>query len=385
MRGSSILCAAAQICFLAGVMQAQSASTSLRVAAVSAAAHQPQATNQAVIFYEDFDQLPDWRERYLEFVNEKDSFAWAAETGLNGGGMRCRFDKGQVSAGSLKVVFGKNPLGKGVRREETFSEIYWRFYVKHESGWKGNPAKLSRATCLAGRDWSQGFIAHVWGGKGDVLCIDPATGIREGRKMTTKYNDFPSLEWLGVRTGITPIFSPAEVGRWVCVEAHVKLNSPGQADGVFELWIDGKLEASRTDLNWHGSWQEFGINAVFLENYWNEGSGRRQSRWFDDLVISTAPVGPITASQPPTISPTELAQKTAWEVEVATDPEGQDIVWKSRPAEVGTASMALDAAHGVFAGSCAGKSALKQGILHWLRIRAVGDSAWSPWHMPFRN
>ena len=40
------------------------------------------------------------------------------------------------------------------------------------------------------------------------------------------------------------------------------------------------------ELDWHGTWDEFGINAVFLENYWNEGSVKRQARWFDDFVIS---------------------------------------------------------------------------------------------------
>ena len=46
----------------------------------------------------------------------------------------------------------KNPFGKGIRSQETFREIYWRVYVKHETGWEGNPAKLGRATCLAGSD-----------------------------------------------------------------------------------------------------------------------------------------------------------------------------------------------------------------------------------------
>jgi hypothetical protein len=35
----------------------------------------------------------------------------------------------------------------------------------------------------------------------------------------------------------------------------------------------------------------YAINAVFFENYWNDGSPREQERYFDDIVISTAPVG----------------------------------------------------------------------------------------------
>ena len=29
-----------------------------------------------------------------------------------------------------------------------------------------------------------------------VLCIDPATGIRDSSKATTRYNDFSNLKWL---------------------------------------------------------------------------------------------------------------------------------------------------------------------------------------------
>ena len=54
--------------------------------------------------------------------------------------MRCRFAPGQVGAGSLKVLFGRNPFGRGLQRDETFREIWWRVYVKHEAGWQGNPA-----------------------------------------------------------------------------------------------------------------------------------------------------------------------------------------------------------------------------------------------------
>jgi hypothetical protein len=32
---------------------------------------------------------------------------------------------------------------------------------------------------------------------------------------------------------------------------------------------------------------EFGINTIFLENYWNEGAARPQERYFDNFVVST--------------------------------------------------------------------------------------------------
>ncbi|HEX5436668.1 MAG TPA: hypothetical protein VFW98_05895, partial [Gemmatimonadaceae bacterium] len=66
---------------------------------------------------------------------------------------------------------------------------------------------------------------------------------------------------------------------------------PGQSNGSFELWIDGALEAQETTLNWLGSYSDYGINAVFFENYWNKGSPVAQDRYFDDLVVSTKRIG----------------------------------------------------------------------------------------------
>ena len=110
-------------------------------------------------------------------------------------------------------------------------------------------------------------------------------------KVTTRYNDFAHMKWLGIGHGKTPLFSPDYSGRWMCIESHVKLNTPGKADGEFDLWIDGKPEASRRDLNWHGRWTEYALNAVYLENYWTSGALKTESRWFDDFVVSTQPIG----------------------------------------------------------------------------------------------
>ncbi|HMG13910.1 MAG TPA: T9SS type A sorting domain-containing protein, partial [Saprospiraceae bacterium] len=71
----------------------------------------------------------------------------------------------------------------------------------------------------------------------------------------------------------------------------VKLNTPGENDGIFEFWINDSLQASSTNLNWHSTWNNnpdnLHINAIFFENYWNSGSPVVQERYFDNLVIST--------------------------------------------------------------------------------------------------
>jgi hypothetical protein len=358
----------------------------LRVDFVKPAERQPAQSDPAVIFYDDFAAPPETgRSRYFEINSADGSFTWSPESGLSGGSMKCQFAKGQVTAGGLKVLFGRNPFHRGIRNDETFNEIHWRVYVKHETGWEGNPAKLARATCLASENWSQGFIAHVWGGKGPVLCIDPATGIRDNIKVSEHYNDFDHLKWFGSRNGQTPIFSAAESGRWVCVESHIKLNTPSQSNGWFELWVDGRLEASRTNLNWHGTWTNYAINAVFLENYWNDGSIKRQARWFDNFVVSTQGIGPILAASPPEITRTSADAATGWELEVASDLDGQDVVWRSKPTPAEAVTLIVDSTHGEFTGSDADKTALASGREYWTRIRRHGETGWSPWNAPFQQ
>ncbi len=354
----------------------------IRVDYVDPATIQSAGTAPGVIFSDSFDhRAPDGR--YLEYDDAHQSFVWASGEGLGGGGaMRCTFQKGQVSAGNLKLIFGRNPFHRGPNQQTTYRDIYWRIYAKHQSGWNGNPAKFVRATCLAGTDWSQGFIAHVWGGNGEGLCIDPATGIRENRKVTERYNDFDRLHWLGYRQGVTPIFSTAESGRWVCVECRVRLNTPGKSDGEFTLWVDGTQEASRTDLDWQGTWTDYAIDAVFIDNYWNAGSPVKQSRWFDNFVVADRPIGPIEASVRPTVVRTDVPLTGPWEVEVDTMSGAR--VWRSREAAARTRSLVVAAETGVFA---PGVTRLQAGADFQLRVRQQEGGVWSAWsapHAPFR-
>jgi hypothetical protein len=251
------------------------------------------------IFCDDFDI--DRFASYFEVDTDGSSMARVAGVGRNGSsGIRSRFTTGQVSAGSLKLAFGRTPdsyfrpVDAGT---QNYREIYWRVYVRNQAGWVGGGGdKLTRLTIFANNNWAQAMIAHVWSGSAasnrDYLLLDPASGTDvNGVLKTTTYNDFANLRWLSGGKTTTALFSSANVGQWYCVEAHVKLNTAGQSDGVFDLKINGQLEVNVTGMNWVGNYSTYGLNAILLESYWNAGSPANQERYFDDFVVSKQPIG----------------------------------------------------------------------------------------------
>lgn len=267
-----------------------------------------QAAHPEWIFCDDFeDNTPLVRQgRYFEYDNNGGDFTIVAGIGMdNSRGMRVLWQQGEVGAGGMKLGFGRNPNGymnKGIRQNEDFREVFYRMYLKMQPGWRGNPAKLSRATIITGDDWSQAMIAHLWGDAEDHLLVDPVRCVDDNDNVKcVGYNDFAHMGWLGYKSGITPIFGPGHDNRWYCVEAHVKLNDPGQSNGIQEFWIDGRLEASRKDLDFVRSYVAYGINAIFFENYWNSGSPTQQERYFDNIVVSTQRIGCLgtTSANPP--------------------------------------------------------------------------------------
>ena len=62
--------------------------------------------------------------------------------------------------------------------------------------------------------------------------------------------------WLG---GLSTVEWPT--GRWVSVEQEVRLNTPGKADGVVRVWIDGSLRVEDAALDLRGS-DQFALSGV---------------------------------------------------------------------------------------------------------------------------
>ncbi len=251
------------------------------------------------IWCDDFET--DHSAKYFEDVASNGAFVRQAGTGFNGStSMHVHWNAGQVDAGSLKLAFGKTPdpyfraVDAGTAN---YREIYWRFYFMNSSGWTPNGNdKMTRAVVFAGSNWQEAAVGHMWGGPDastqNFIILDPASGTDpSGNLVTTEYNDFNNLTWLGQSAGTTSLMDAAHSGVWNCVEVHMKLNDAGSSNGIFEYSVNGVSQARHTGMNWLGSYNAFGINAVFLENYINNGAPNAQDRYYDNFVVSTQPIG----------------------------------------------------------------------------------------------
>lgn len=85
-----------------------------------------------------------------------------------------------------------------------------------------------------------------------------------------------------------------EPERWYCIEQHVRLNSPGQHNGVLEVWVDGQLALSRSDIRLRDR-EGLRIQEVWM-NFFHGGTSaapQAMNAYVDNLVIAKKYIGPM--------------------------------------------------------------------------------------------
>ena len=326
------------------------------------------------LFCDDFET--NRLNQYFEHMNPG-QFYRTTDVGLRGSsGMKAEYreaDGEQYSTGALRLAFGRTPdsyMKSVAAQGEDLREVYYRFYVKHEADWIGGGGdKLTRIGAIQTEDWAEAMKATIWSGTGsgrNLLVGEPISGTdASGNLTSTHWNDFTNQRYLGPVASNTPMYDENHVGNWFAVETRVKLNDPGQSNGILQVWIDDQLQISRTDLNYIGSLAigpnaGYGLNWLMLENYWNAGTPQDQERYFDNLVVSRSKIGlatapdvsaltaNITSGQPGqevefTIGVPDLdAQYSAADVIVQYDPQRIEFATETEGSSVRLADSALE-------------------------------------------
>jgi hypothetical protein len=239
--------------------------------------------------------------QYVRYDSAKGRFTRVQVTADSNWVMEARFPARGKNVGFLWAAVGRTPLRPNGVDSLRLNEVFWRVYVWYDSSWSGGAGgRLVTTSLIARPSGSEAMAAMVRAAGRDTasmqrLAIDPATGTdRTGTVRTRHYDDFTNLVYLGVARGTAPVTTPSRLAHWQCIEGHVRLNSPGTADGVFELWVDTLLQARRQNLQWVGprfDTRQYGIDNVALENLWIEGAPKPQVRRFDNFVVSRNRVG----------------------------------------------------------------------------------------------
>lgn len=172
-------------------------------------------------------------------------------------------------------------------------EIYFRYYLRLGHDWTA-----TRGGKLPGVAGTYGRAG--WGGR-PVDGTDgwSARGLFEGRTegktavgfycyhmdMRGRYGS----QWLWNRDGLGFL----DNNRWYCLEQHVKLNTPGKADGVMRGWVDGQLVFEKTDVRMRAV-AKLRIEMVWLNVYYGGTwtAPRDMHLYIDDVAISREPIGP---------------------------------------------------------------------------------------------
>ena len=187
------------------------------------------------------------------------------------------YSQGQVDAGwIIRVSDGGFP-----------DHVFMRWYHKFEAGFQGFPEKMARIRYrMRSGDWSSPYAVHCWLETDGVLALDVAA---------TNSTQANSGGWLPIARSSFSFADAKNIGRWICFEMEVKLNTPGATDGLYRLWADDSLIVERTNVDLRGA-TTYKINEMMLDCYWNEGSPKAQSRYYDNLVISTQKIGPLAGT-----------------------------------------------------------------------------------------
>jgi hypothetical protein len=159
--------------------------------------------------------------------------------------------------------------------------IFMRWYHKFEPGFQGYPEKMARIRYRDRTIWISSFAVHCWLQPDGVLALDVLA------KNSSQAND---VGWLSMARSTFTFASNKNIGRWICFEMEVKLNTSGNKDGLYRLWADDSLLVERMDVDLRGNTSEK-INEAELDCYWGEGSPKSQNRYYDNFVISTKKIG----------------------------------------------------------------------------------------------
>lgn len=161
-----------------------------------------------------------------------------------------------------------------------YDELWLQYKVKFGTGFDfnylggklpglgGNPDPRATLVSCKPADGTNGFSARIMWRNKPSMNVKPA--------FTQYTYDQDKTETCG-REGTESWFSGPmiQANQWYTITQHVKINTPGVADGTIENWVDGVKQNSKTDFNFRDAGQTWAINQFIFHSYF----GGNEQKW----------------------------------------------------------------------------------------------------------
>ncbi len=219
-----------------------------------------------------------------------------------------RFEPFSGKALRIRIAEGANGALNTLFKfqQETDSEpeeIYFRYYLRLGADWNqslegGKMPGISGTYGKAGWGGRKSDGHNGWSARGLFQrTIPPGSNPLAGTTpigtycyhadMPGQYGD--NFIWQNGYRGYL------ENNRWYCVETHVKLNTPGEYNGILRGWIDGRPAFEKNDLRFRLT-DKLRIEQVWMNIYHGgkRPSPHDQHAFIDNVVIARQYIGPVS-------------------------------------------------------------------------------------------
>lgn len=242
-----------------------------------------------VILFSDFDSKR-WNQQWSGGNRETVS--------LIEGDNKSKFEFFQNKALSIKVVEGQHygaslayPFSQKIGHEP--EEIYFRYYLRLGDDW--DPQRGGKLPGIAGTYGRAGWGGRKSDGRNGWSARGLFLGQKNGKTPIGFYCYHAKMKGIYGEHWVWDIdqLGYLENNRWYCIEQQVKLNAPGENDGILRGWVDGMLAFEKMDVHFRDT-PELKIENVWI-NLYHGGSWTPSSDdhiFIDNIVIAKDYIGP---------------------------------------------------------------------------------------------
>jgi hypothetical protein len=249
-----------------------------------------------VLFASDFD-APGWERKWSE--HSRRSHAKIVADGgngfepIDGKALQVTIEqKGKLGL-NMHYNFADHPGGEP-------EEAYFRYYLRFGENWGGREGGklpgLSGTYDRAGWGMRRSDGTNGWSARGSFTPPYAAQSSLGGRVGVGSYvyqadMKKESGDHLGWNLGPSGLLHK---NRWYSIEQYVKMNRPGEKDGVMRAWVDGLLVFEKTDLRFRDI-PDLRIESLWMNVYHGgvRPTPKEMTLYIDNVVVARKYIGPM--------------------------------------------------------------------------------------------